>query len=297
MALMDSRRSLIANVCVKAKNQYSNRDETMYLFFPLRNETFIWCAVPKAASTLMFRNYIILSGKLPDNGDMTMNTAVLNRDIILNGSSLFDVVKNTFIQKDKIALLIVRHPFERLVSGFRNKLEKLNNWQFNSFGRQLVKKYRKKASETFEESYFNSPFPIEPGINRNQDQPIFWEFVQYLTEENPSKFDAHWRPTSISCWVCIPGIQYNYVLKHEMLTEEMTGLFTHLGWNDRGLTTGVIYKGRNGNWTSKAVTDVYFKDISDKDIVSLYKVFKHDFLFFNYTFERGNLKLPLDEDK
>lgn len=56
-------------------------------------------------------------------------------------AELNDYLSNT------ISFLIVREPFERLVSAYRNKLEGCRNKYYKLLGEQIVKRFRKKLKE------------------------------------------------------------------------------------------------------------------------------------------------------
>ena len=47
------------------------------------------------------------------------------------------------------SLLIVRHPFERIVSAFREKIERThgtNRWYINKYSKYIIQRYRKRAN-------------------------------------------------------------------------------------------------------------------------------------------------------
>lgn len=74
--------------------------------------------------------------------------------------------------------VIVRHPFERLVSAFRDKFEKHENNHFfrEKFGAQMIAENREFAMEKF------------PHLSFDENVPIFWEFVQFIIKHHRSKF-------------------------------------------------------------------------------------------------------------
>lgn len=84
--------------------------------------------------------------------------------------------------------LIVRHPFERLLSAYRDKMERLGEHTslqqdnyYTRYGRQIVSRYRAAAIQKFgadffsEQNNFGSPGPVEA---RLAELPTWWEFVQ-----------------------------------------------------------------------------------------------------------------------
>ena len=75
------------------------------------------------------------------------------------------------------SFIIVRHPFNRIVSAFRDKFEQVQDriekpeldYFFRHYGSQMVKKYRKLALEKFgaeffsDENSFGAPIPVPKG--------------------------------------------------------------------------------------------------------------------------------------
>lgn len=57
---------------------------------------------------------------------------------------------------NSLSFLIVREPFERLLSAYRNKLEGYRNKYYKLLGEQIVKKYRKGSKKV-------STICLEPG--------------------------------------------------------------------------------------------------------------------------------------
>ena len=41
------------------------------------------------------------------------------------------------------------------------------------------------------------------------------------------------------------------------------------------------------------VTEVYFKQLDDADLVALYAIYADDFKMFGYEYERGSLSFPV----
>ncbi len=205
------------------------------------------------------------------------------------------------------SFLLVRHPFCRLVSAFRDKLERSSthadyhkDLYYIHYGSKAVKMFRRKAKTRFGEDFFSaannfgSPRPASPiGLmgNRTQHHPIFWEFVQLLKIQRPQSMDEHWSPIFHHCELC--QVNYSHIFLHENLNVEaplirniLNPMHNYPDVEVRRLNQTAIVK--NQYWTAK----LYFRQLSERDILDLYSIYKLDFLIFGYKFKYGNLSLP-----
>ena len=81
-------------------------------------------------------------------------------------------------------LIVVRHPFERLVSAFRQKVEAYDKLIFGWYGKAILKRrpeYLTKFGENSlnAENNFGAILPVN-GMKRTSDLPTFWEFIQWI---------------------------------------------------------------------------------------------------------------------
>lgn len=79
--------------------------------------------------------------------------------------------------KEYFTFLVVRHPFVRLVSAYRDKLETLTEYN--------VRYHMKDAPRMTSRRVFNSSVA---------DSPTFPEFAEYLIRTPPNLMDKHWAP-------------------------------------------------------------------------------------------------------
>ena len=104
--------------------------------------------------------------------------------------------------------MVVRHPFERILSAYRDKLEDLSRdiearegYYYTMYGKHIVAEYRDKTDK-------NLTGVIEP---------TWREFVTYLLNTPVTKFDEHWMPIWMLCSPCIIRFsQSNCILNNEV---------------------------------------------------------------------------------
>lgn len=274
------------------------------VFYVLQRVELVWCPVYKAASTNWMHNLLYLAGltdqqvedikaKFPQQpNDQARAVAP-----ILPRSQLSAMIRKPSSRK----LIIVRHPFDRLVSAFRDKLERChgpanctleNDWYYKQYGRKIVSTYRQPAQARFSRDYFseknNFGAPLKPQQTwRNADLPTWWEFVQYIKATPPRHHDEHWRPASLYCSLC--SLSYNYILHFENIQQEEQLFAQQLGAEG---TIRKRWENRNDEGLRKEeVVAKYFDLLDDDDIMALYNIYEDDFKMFGYQFEFRGLRL------
>ncbi|KYN16897.1 PREDICTED: carbohydrate sulfotransferase 11-like [Trachymyrmex cornetzi] len=228
----------------------------------------LYCYVPKVACTNWKRVLMIATGKWSGNdpleipADQAHSPGTFQR---LNNHTLPEIEKK-LATYDK--LIVVRHPLERLLSAYRNKLEtkheKSARYFQTRFGKKIIKKYRPNATE---ESL------------RNGDDVTFREFVDFVTDdaENGTR-NEHWRSIYDLCQPCI--VNYNLVSKYESLVEDATEILERIS------VTSVNFPARSPSSepTSRKL-DRYYSTLSYKQLRKLAALYKLDLRLFDYSLE------------
>ncbi|EZA47465.1 Carbohydrate sulfotransferase [Ooceraea biroi] len=228
----------------------------------------LYCYVPKVACTNWKRVLMIVTGKWAGNdpleipADQAHSPGTFQR---LSNYTLPDIEKK-LATYDK--LIVVRHPLERLLSAYRNKLEpkheKSAKYFQSRFGKKIIKKYRQNA--TLESL-------------KNGDDVTFREFVDFVTDdsENGTR-NEHWRPINELCQPCV--VNYNLVSKYESLVEDATEILERIGVTSVSFPT----KPPSSEPTSRKL-DKYYSTLSYKQLRKLADLYKLDLRLFDYSLE------------
>lgn len=313
--MMRSRIEYLESVCARHNNSGSfltsdaslgiseivdlNEEARLWL---LKEEEVAWCPVPKAASTSWKINMLHFRASNEQIKSLIERYKVPERRLQHVG-----LVSPTIQEwKDYSALhtanltsfIIVRHPFDRLVSSFRSIFE--SGW-FTGIGYQIVRSLRHKLknNRNFENQLFLATRTKLSEIKDKSKYPTFREFVKAVIRnkhysdstirEEPS-LDVHWRPMYQQCSVCHPTklSTLKYILKYENLAEEEAKFLCHLGWNSIIKQT---VRSNTYNYKSKMqrnssdIAKLYFNTLDKFDRYRLYKKYKLDFQLFNYSFK------------
>jgi hypothetical protein len=167
--------------------------------------------------------------------------------------------------------IVVRHPFDRLVSGYKDKLAGVNHIFEHSLGSKILGLLRPDED----------PAKIKLGKG-----VTFREFVQYLNiygERN-----QHFRVYQDMCHPCL--INYDYVVKLEtqgndadyLINEKLSGYGSHRTLNQHSTRGGAAdyFSG----WKSLPE----FDNVTAEGVEELVGVYEQDIHMFGYAVQRQN---------
>ena len=165
--------------------------------------------------------------------------------------------------------MFVRHPFERLLSAYRNKFSPTyatSQYFRDRFGKQIIRQFRSH--------------PSNESLERGHDV-TFQEFVQYIIDPKTTArtvYNEHWRSMSDLCRPC--RIHYDIVGKYETLDDD-----ARLVLDRANLSRLVRFpQSDRGSVTGKLV-DHYLKNLTHQQLYNLYHVYELDFRLFDYKYE------------
>ena len=173
---------------------------------------------------------------------------------------------------------VVRNPWTRMVSGYRDKLsdEKTQGGEFRGVGKNIVKQMR--------------------GITDKKElvklYPTFTEFASWLAKHNGSG-NSHFYQQFRT--LCIPAAKYDYIIPLEyagLLSQDVWGII-----NANTSLLGSYDKSSDPRLQASALhAKEWFSKIDKNTIEKLYNIFRIDFALMDYSnFTHPDFPLPLHD--
>jgi len=234
-----------------------------------------YCTVPKAGSTNMKKLLWVLNGKVKSMDEIEkvvsrnefhrLTSELYQRSPKLMGN----VSSSSSSSEDDVArLIIVRHPFERLLSSYHNKLTP------DSKG---VIQYA-NLSHTIREMFGTPLRKKEVGQHAS-----FEEFIDFVTDPHTRGMGHgpdHWLRYDELCSPC--SVSYNVIAHLETINDDMRYLLRLIGAPvDYQFLPG--YSKSGVSFTTKGSTIDIFKRLPKEKVHKLYETYKNDFLLFSYS--------------
>ncbi|CAL4076602.1 unnamed protein product, partial [Meganyctiphanes norvegica] len=188
----------------------------------------IWCPIFKAASTTWVKNFLILAGEMKLKSSLHGEVD----EVFAAPQSR----KQRMLQLNKsLKMLIVRHPLDRLLSAYRDKMLRFRNPGDAYLGLQLclVEKYPNPGPNDPDRSNTTANI-CRAGVDKklkkqlkkshgNITHPTFTQFLLLVRDDmrlwikNPKKIkvNLHWRPYWIQCGPC--QVNYDVIMHTESL--------------------------------------------------------------------------------
>ena len=197
---MFRRRTLIKTTCSKNRELFEHQEIDAHRIFAMMTRRLVWCPVFKAASTNWMKNITRLSQYSAQQVAM-LSMKKKNRQANTLARAIVPYIPASqlvkFMNSDPrpVTFIIVRNPFDRFLSAYRDKLERFNKYYYNKYGKDIVARYRQNGIEKFGSKFYDengqngSPVKV---AGRKGTEPTFWEFVKSVLETG--LMDEHWKP-------------------------------------------------------------------------------------------------------
>ncbi|XP_045600271.2 carbohydrate sulfotransferase 10 [Procambarus clarkii] len=240
---------------------------------------FVWCPIFKAASTTWVKYLLMLAGKVENE-------------------SLHGQVKQLFpppgsardrerLLADSMRLIIVRHPFERLLSAYRDKMLRVkgSNDPYLKLQHKIAHRYE-DSSRTASSNIKAESLGLANTTTTNH--PTFTQFLSHVRTDQ-IKFrkkgwwpvNLHWRPYWVTCSPC--QLDYNVIAQVETLGDDHEYIIRELGLQHLLLNAHThASKFDMYNGTSEAA-QFYFRQVPLNLLRALADLYEPDFQLFGYS--------------
>ncbi|XP_050734197.1 carbohydrate sulfotransferase 11-like isoform X2 [Eriocheir sinensis] len=259
----EALRQYVRKAC-KALDFKESKKQSVTLSHLIYDDTHraIYCYIPKVSCTSWRRVLLKTTGNLPSEENITSITRGQVHSIPLPrlASSKNPEEKLQTYKK----FMFVRHPFERVLSAFRDKMERPN--ELYDFHNMIGKKIEEHYRGTTEAEGHNVTFS---------------EFIRYISEPGPGTAEQrneHWLPMHKLCSPC--SVEYDFIGRMENLEEDADYVLRWLGV--RELVGGFPAASKPVNASQHVAK--YMEQLTRAERLGFYAKYLPDFLLFDYKF-------------
>ncbi|XP_074653567.1 carbohydrate sulfotransferase 10-like [Tubulanus polymorphus] len=220
----------------------------------------LYCEIPKVGTSIWRYTLLHTTGKLRTTNLSLINNLDTKQSIYLTSLDLIRPL-SSYSQDEKterlktyFKFLFVRHPFERLLSAYLDK---------------IVRKYDKGYADLEPMIIRSARNDVKPG-----DRATFKEFAEFILLHYVD--DIHWASYERLCRPC--DIAYSFIGKYGDTVENDFKLVQ----NRFHLEPELAKTATLPHTYSSEKLNKYYKDLPQKLIDDLYEEYKADFILFDY---------------
>ncbi|XP_072028529.1 carbohydrate sulfotransferase 14-like [Amphiura filiformis] len=244
----------------------------------------MYCYVPKVSCTNWKEVFLVMNGvttkeQVKKYSLRTVHSKTSSAKWRLNRLSTNEILHRLKTYKK---FILVRNPFSRSLSTYRDKFEKdtpLSRSFRNGYGNKIHLKYGNHGELAGKK-------PPAGGYD-----VTFQEFIKYIGDHKKVKFNGgpteHWIPMFDLCNPC--AVQYDIIGHLETLALDTKNILEQIG----GLPYMDLVVGQSPHGTNSSKNKTlskYFNQLTEEDIEGIRWRYKKDFKIFGYSDERA----PID---
>ncbi|XP_037797705.1 carbohydrate sulfotransferase 10-like [Penaeus monodon] len=261
----------------------------------------VFCPNYKVASTTWLSNFLKLAHYNEDNPAIPDNLPKAKREkmqLMAKYGAKHDVVFKLYpspssdleklkVMNESVRVTVVRHPFARLLSGYRDKMTKMRpspvKFGFRKIQQEIIAKYRSHVTNN------TSPFPT------------FEEFARYVIDSTGNLTTKKCKttiinhsppppPHQINCWVpywaqcSVCATDYTLIMKLETMAEDEQFLVVLSNLKELKGKKGKNWKHLNGQSSHDAAPQ-YYRELTKAQMKTLHERYKMDFDLFGYDID------------
>ena len=276
----------IHNVCAKYRYNKSYVPRLQYYLPHMidSRHNLGYCPQRKVGTSTMSKHFLqLMPQKIRPKTDSYWNNAMLeyfkvpiDYDQFRHHKHISRDIKNwflNFVRQRKVMLFsFIRHPFERLVSAYKEKFVMTSILDEKGQEKRLKEFFFFKTNPEYREWY-----------TKDHSFSSFVELV--LKEYSQSKnlkwtwnMNGHWTPMSMSCFYC--DVKYDVIGRMETFSDDLKYIIMKNKLGDILLEDKKV---RTTGGSPKDDALRYFSQLRKEQIRSLYEVYKMDFKLFGYN--------------
>uniref|UniRef100_A0A7M5XCY0 Carbohydrate sulfotransferase n=1 Tax=Clytia hemisphaerica TaxID=252671 RepID=A0A7M5XCY0_9CNID len=225
-----------------------------------------YCSIPKVACTTWKKIFQVFYGNYRTIQDIKVSKDDVH-ELKYQYHMGLNIYKANLKTEQYFNFIIVRHPLERLVSGYRNKIEKPFNANFQRrFGSLMLRFNRNNLTE--------QEYRAGKGVT-------FHEYINYIIKTPMNKIDEHFGGMQELCHIC--NTKYDFIADMSTLYDDSDIILKQIGWYDR-----LQFPKKSKDNYVKGAVDIapeYINRLSDKILNKVYEKFRDDFEAFGYKFD------------
>ena len=221
------------------------RGTTLAQFFVNEEHKVLYCGISKISTTTIRKILSRMNGK----DGMEVEKKLVR----------FTEEEQNYMLNNFYKFMMVRDPFERLVSAYRDKFVKARGG-YAGIAKKIMEKYR-----------YNNTKTVEVGV----EDLGFTEFVRHVIDSPPG--DLHWRHYKDACSPC--NVKYDFIGSTDTLERDVTHIMRQIHADE----TKYHVTQKSGYLTkTKLATVRFFKEVPKKYFDQLLALRKTDFELFGY---------------
>jgi len=264
----------------------------------------VWCNVFKSGSS----SWMYLFNKIAGYSDQTLKIKrvplmSLARKKYPRPSK--KELKEALSQKGVVSFIVARHPFQRLISGYRDKIVgALTGSLHHKLSRQILIKYRGVSPRALQVHSIGSRVDrrrqrynqLQAKRSRNRSHskelfplpvkklvPTFKEFVSFVLDEarEGNELDMHWTPVYSFCNPC--QVNWTHLVKFETMDLDSTTLLKTAHLESYLPKTGgkLVHENPSKRDVDRS-SDSYMKELTPQQLEQLTALYQPDFDIFGY---------------
>ncbi|XP_064077736.1 carbohydrate sulfotransferase 13-like [Macrobrachium nipponense] len=271
--VFEERAALVGKVCKLQPTSLHAPSGANHLVWDTKHRpSIVWCPNYKVASTTMMMSFLRIS---PNSKRVQKKKTkrVKQSDVRRIYWAPKSGEEKAEVLRKSARVIIVRHPFTRILSAYRDKMTKMKpgprKFHFRRMQKDIMARYRPTNSSV------DSPFPTFP------------EFVSYIIDATRSlRSSTDWREKT-KCWTAywahcnVCTTDYNVIMKLETLDDDKRFLVTLSDLDELKEKSPEDWLHLR-NATSHDLAPKYYSQLTRDQILGLYNSYKLDFELFDY---------------